>query len=71
MGKFLTSYILNWNIHSKTFELNTESLATLFHPPTRIVLTAPHMVRVESRKTGPPAGLAIFGDEEKIEKFVK
>ncbi len=70
MGKFLTSYIWNWNIHSHTFELNTESLATLFHPPTRFVLTAPHMQRIESRKTGPPAGLAIFGEEEKIEKFM-
>lgn len=69
MGKLLTSYIWNWNIHSKTFELNTESLATLFHPPTWTVLTAPHMKRLESRKTGPPAGLAIFGDEEKIEQF--
>ncbi|MBI4094994.1 MAG: hypothetical protein HY435_02255 [Candidatus Liptonbacteria bacterium] len=70
IGKVLTSSIWNWNKHSKTFEMNIKCLATLFHPPTRQVLTAPHIPRVESRKTGPPAGLAIFGDEEKIEKFM-
>jgi hypothetical protein len=51
------------------FELNTESLATLFHPPTRMVLTAPHIERVESRKSGAPAGLAVYGEESDIEKF--
>ena len=71
MGKLLTSYIFNWNIHSRTFNLSVESLATLFHPPTRFVLTAPHMIRAESRKTGPPAGLAIFGEEEKLERFTR
>ena len=70
MGKVLTSSLWQWNIHTRSFQLSTESVATLFHPPTRLVLTAPHMVRVESRKTGPPAGLAIFGDEEKIEQFM-
>lgn len=49
--------------------LSTRSLATLFHPPTYQVLTAPHVKRVESRKAGPPAGLAIFGGEEEVEKF--
>ena len=48
---------------------NTEAIATLFHLPTAVVLTAPHIRRIESRKGGPPAGLAIFGDEEEIEKF--
>lgn len=69
IGRILTSGLFNWNIHSRTFELTTESLATIFHPPTRFVLTAPHMVRVESRKTGPPAGLAIFGEEGDIERL--
>lgn len=69
MGKILTSSIFMWNIHNKMPELNIESLATLFHPPAAYVLTAPHMMRVESRKTGPPAGLAIFGEEDSIEKL--
>ncbi len=68
-GKLLTSFIFNWNIHSKIATLNTESLATIFHPPTRIVLTAPHIARVESRKSGAPAGMAVYGDEADIEKF--
>ncbi|MBI2003493.1 MAG: hypothetical protein HYS78_00725 [Parcubacteria group bacterium] len=34
--------------------LNTEELATLFHPPTNVVLTAPSMERVESKKVSPP-----------------
>jgi len=68
MGRLLLSKLLNWE-HSEMFFLNTRSLATLFHPPTYLVLTAPHIKRMESRKTGPPAGLAIYGDEEEIEKF--
>lgn len=68
-GKWYTSYLLNSGFHSKTFRLNTEAVATLFHPPTEFVLTAPHIKRVESRKAGPPAGLAIFGEEEVIEKY--
>lgn len=68
-GKFITSYLFNWNIHSRMMTLNTESLATLFHPPTHLVLTAPHIQRVESRKSGPPAGLAVFGEDSAIEKF--
>lgn len=69
MGKFFTSYIFNWNFASKAFHMTTEELATLFHPPTAVVLTAPHMKRIESRKAGPPAGMAIFGDERDIEKY--
>lgn len=34
--------------------LNTEELATLFHPPTNVVLTAPSMERAESKKVSPP-----------------
>jgi hypothetical protein len=68
-GKLITSFLFNFNTHSQMFELNTESLATLFHPPTRMVLTAPHIERVESRKSGAPAGLAVYGEESDIEKF--
>ncbi len=34
--------------------LNTEELATLFHPPTNVVLTAPSLDRIESKKVSPP-----------------
>jgi len=69
IGKLFTSYPLNWNFASRSFEMTTQCIATLFHPPTFIVLTAPHIKRVESRKTGPPAGLAIFGEEKDIERY--
>jgi len=69
MGRVITSTMYNWNFDSRTFTMNTECLATLFHPPTQFVLTAPHLRRMESRKAGPPAGLAIFGEEEEIKKF--
>jgi hypothetical protein len=69
MAKLIGSRLFKWDFASKEFVLNVESLATLFHPPTYIVLTAPHVKRVESRKTGPPAGLAIYGEEREIEKF--
>lgn len=69
MGRLITSHFFNWNFASTRFAMNTECLATLFHLPTRFVLTAPHLKQVESRKAGPPAGLAIFGEEEEIKKF--
>ena len=69
MGRLITSYVLNWNFASRRSSLNTEEVATLFHPPPVVALTAPHIRRVESRKTGPPAGLPIFGDEGDIERF--
>ncbi len=70
MGRLMTSYLLNWNFSSRRFKMNVEGIATLFHPPTMVVLTGPHMVRVESRKTGPPAGLAIFGDEKEMDRYL-
>ncbi|MCR4328589.1 MAG: hypothetical protein NUV53_03680 [Patescibacteria group bacterium] len=69
MGKILYSQFFRWDFATKTITLNVEALATLFHPPTFLVLTAPHIKRVESRKTGPPAGLAIYGNEKEIERF--
>lgn len=44
--------------------LSTEELATIFHPPTALVLTGPLIRRVEARKVGPPAGLPIYGEGE-------
>ena len=69
MGRLISSNIFNWNFATRRFQMNTEAIATLFHLPTAVVLTAPHIRRIESRKGGPPAGLAIFGNEEEIEKF--
>ena len=69
IGRFLTSHLYNWNFASKSFYLNIEGLATIFHLPPAFVLTAPHIARVESRKAGPSAGLSIYGDESEIEKF--
>ncbi|MDO8558178.1 MAG: hypothetical protein Q7S09_03240 [bacterium] len=63
-SKIATSEVFDWNVKSKTFVLNTEELATIWHLPSHLVLTAPFVQRVESRKIGPPAGLPIFGGEE-------
>ncbi|MEK7464624.1 MAG: hypothetical protein AAB617_02510 [Patescibacteria group bacterium] len=69
VGKLITSFVFNSNFNPKRFLLNTEGLATIFHPPTTFVLTAPHLSHVESRRTGPPAGMQIFGEEDEIERF--
>lgn len=69
MAKVITSNWFHWNFASRAITLNVEALATLYHPPTFLVLTAPHVRRLESRKTGPPAGLAIYGNEKDIERF--
>lgn len=69
IGKLLTSHIFNSNFLHKPFPMNVEAIATLFHVPTSVILTAPHLKQVESRKTGAPRGVAIFGEEEDIERF--
>ncbi len=68
-GEIITSYRYHRNKSSKRFLMGVEAVATIFHPPTSVVLTAPHLKRVESRKSGLPAGLQIFGGESEIEKF--
>ena len=50
------------------FVLNTEELATLYHFPTDLVLTAPIMRQVEAKKVGPPMGLPIYGAETTAEE---
>jgi hypothetical protein len=69
LGRLFSSFRYDWNFESTSYELTTEELATIFHPATTAVLTAPHMKRVESKKAGPAAGLDIFGEDEDIEKF--
>ena len=49
--------------------MNTKCLATLYHIPTSVVLTEPHLKHLESKRAGPPSGLAIFGEEEELEKY--
>lgn len=52
--------------------LNTEELATIYHFPSNIVLTAPSIQRVESRKVGPPAHLPAYGGADELpEGFLK
>jgi len=68
-GKWFQTYFFNSGFHAKTIRLTTEELATLWHPPTEFVLTSPHIERAESKKAGPPAGLAIFGEEEELNRF--
>ena len=70
MGKILTSSIFDIGFKSKEFEMTTECLATLFHPPTAMVLTAPHTKRIESKKMAPSAALPIYGSDEDIQEFL-
>ncbi len=69
MGRLITSYLFNWNKVSKRFKMNTKCLATVYHIPTSVVLTEPHLKHLESKKAGPPSGLAIFGEEDELEKY--
>jgi hypothetical protein len=69
MGKFITSFFLNWNFATKPDHMTSQCIATIFHPPTAGVLTGPHVARMESRRVGPPAGLPIFGEETDLERY--
>jgi len=55
--KFIERYI-NRKWEKKTFILNTEELATIYHYPI-IVVEAPTIRRVESKKAEPPVSLPI------------
>lgn len=65
-GKILSSQIFYFDNKSRFSVFNTESLATLFHLPSFLVLTAPFIKRVEAKRMGPPAGLQIFGEESEV-----
>jgi len=69
MGRILSSHILNFNTHSQPQILTSESLASLWHPPSNLVLTAPHTQRMESKKMGAPAGLPIYADDKVLDQF--
>jgi len=68
-GVLLTSTPFYINNKSAFIHLSIESLATIYHLPTTATLTAPFIKGVESKKVGPPAGLAIFGEEGGEELF--
>ncbi|MBI3458657.1 hypothetical protein HY061_00100 [Candidatus Azambacteria bacterium] len=63
MGKVLNIKLWNFNWASKEIILNVEELATIFHPPTKMVLTSPSIKLLPSKKMGAPAGLPVFADE--------
>lgn len=52
-------------INAKWYVLNTEELATIYHYPTHLVVTAPFVRSIGARSVGPPAGIAIYSEEEK------
>src|SRR3990167_11503775 len=54
---FFTLLRTKSTISSSHFILNTEELATIYHYPSNIVLTAPSIQRIESRKVSPPTEL--------------
>lgn len=69
MGRILSSHPFNFNTHSQPQILSSESLASLWHPPSNLVLTGPHTKRMESKKMGAPSGLPIYADEKVLDKF--
>lgn len=71
MYKLLTFHFFSSTFTSKSFLLNVEELATIFHLPSAVVLTGPLVKRVESRKIGPPAGLPIYKDERGLPGIMK
>ena len=54
IGRLSDPNRVNTDKKSSTSILNTEELATLYHPPTNVVLTAPTLDRIESKKVSPP-----------------
>lgn len=67
VSKVLDMKFFHWGLGAQSqgrMILNVEELATIYHPPTMAVLTGPLIKRVEAKKTGPPAGLAIYGEGE-------
>ena len=64
MGELVTSIPFHFAFTNDPPVLNVEEIATIYHFPTNLVLTAPMLRRVESKRIGPPAGLPIFGNED-------
>ncbi|MEK7631152.1 MAG: hypothetical protein AAB417_03955 [Patescibacteria group bacterium] len=64
MGKYILARPWNFNIKQRVYVLNTEELATLYHPPTMLVMTGPLIRRIEAKKMGPSVGLEMFEDQK-------
>ena len=71
-GKLMTlPYKLpKFEFSEKWAPVSVETLATMFHPLTSSVLTAPHLERLGSKRVSAPAGLPIYGDDEAIKRFL-
>jgi len=71
-GKVMTSYRKRQLTGHKErwAPISVEGLATMFHPLTSSVLTAPHLERLSSRRVSAPAGLSIYGDDDAIKRFL-
>jgi hypothetical protein len=69
-GKWATSTRAYKNNQEKWAPMSVETLATIFHPLTSSVLTAPHLERLSSRRVSAPAGLEIYGDDDAIKRFL-
>jgi len=63
-GKWALARPWNFNLKQRVYVLNTEELATLYHPPTMLVMTGSLIKRVEAKKMGPSVGLEMFEDKE-------
>ncbi len=65
MARIFELGLFDWGLgpYKSRYILNTEELATIYHLPTFLVMTGPMMHRMESRRVGPPAGMAIYGEE--------
>ena len=63
-GKYSFVRAWNFNLKQRMYVLNTEELATLYHPPTMLVMTGSLIKRVEAKKMGPSVGLEMFEDKE-------
>lgn len=56
-GKLYASHFFHWAIYHKPIILSAEELATLYHIPTNMVLTASSMERIESKRLAAPLNL--------------
>ena len=52
-----TNWLAHWCMYHKPMPMSVEELATLFHIPTSVVLTAPTMERIESKHLSAPSNL--------------
>jgi len=60
MSAFLALHPLHFNLTPSVFVLSSEELASIYHPPTKVVLTGQLIERAPSKRLGPPLGLPIF-----------